>query len=166
MKYPSGIPKVLDDVDEIEDNRKIEIVLFSYALQDTDLTLIAINQRSPDLLIGRVPLSGLGQRLFDDLFRSLLDTRPDTLLLRTGARWPHPGGTAFAPEAAHAIAQPHRRLQRVGRIGRDLGYQGALAAGCASISGPSFQVRCGSSEDASPESKHPTMCSKFSRAWS
>jgi len=61
VKHPCGIPQVLDDMDQIDNDRKIKAVLFCQAFEDADLTLIAINQgkgyggRSSDL---RNPKSG------------------------------------------------------------------------------------------------------------
>ena len=47
VKRSAGIPQVLDDVDDIDDDRKLDAFILGYAAQNTKLIIIAVDQCFP-----------------------------------------------------------------------------------------------------------------------
>ena len=58
VKRPAGSPQVLNNVDDVDDDRQVEVIFTGYSAQLADLGLVAIDQRYPGFLILRDPDGG------------------------------------------------------------------------------------------------------------
>src|SRR5687767_5703092 len=100
-----GRPEVLGDMDHIDDQVELDSSLASQLAEDAHLRFVAVDQRDPGLLVERISVLGLLKCLCNDLFRCLLETRPDTFPL---GQWAFLVGTVNGSQSPQDILRlPH-----------------------------------------------------------
>ncbi|MBE7453360.1 MAG: hypothetical protein HS111_32190 [Kofleriaceae bacterium] len=116
-----GAPQVLDDVDDIEDDRDLGAELARGTLHSLDLIALPVDEHDPAATVFGISARRLGERIVDDLLRAVLDARPHPLLRRSRADRVEVVGPARVRDVGRGA---HPRRQRV--HGRDLRHALAI----------------------------------------
>src|SRR5262245_23153548 len=111
IESPGRAPEVFADVDQIQDNRRLDSAVARDQPQNPQLVPASIDQHAPVFCLCRITAQGFVKSLADDGLRRMLDTCPNALVFRARRLG---SGRCFSPQLCDDFfRRSDKRLNRI-----------------------------------------------------